>query len=133
MSYKKILYKKKLLAEVIYSRTNVQTTKFFSSKESSFQIGLFAHNKGFEEAPHYHKRIPRKITDTQQVLFVQRGEIEIYFHNKVKRIVKKVRIKKGDAIKIVSGVHSLKVLKKTQCLTVKQGPFISDKEDKVDV
>jgi len=40
-------------------------------------------------------------------------------------------IKKGDAINIVSGIHSLKVLKKTQCLTVKQGPFISDKEDKV--
>jgi len=133
MSYKKILYKKKLLAEIIYSGTNVETTKFFSNKKSSFQIGLFAHDKGFEEAPHYHKKIKRKISDTQQVLFVQRGEVEIYFHNKIKRIVKKVRVKKGDAIKIVSGIHSLKVLKKTQCLTIKQGPFISDKLDKVDV
>ena len=127
MSYKKILYKKKLLAEIIYSGTNVETTKFFSNKKSSFQIGLFAHDKGFEEAPHYHKKIKRKISDTQQVLFVQRGEVEIYFHNKIKRIVKKVRVK------IVSGIHSLKVLKKTQCLTIKQGPFISDKLDKVDV
>ena len=133
MNYKRILYKKKLLAEVINSGTNVQTTKFFSNKESSFQFGLFAHNKGFEEAPHFHKRITRKISDIQQVLFVQRGEVEIYFYNKIKKIVKKIRIKKGDAINIVSGIHSLKVLKKTQCLTVKQGPFISDKDDKVNV
>ena len=86
MSYKKILYKKKLLAEVINSGTNVRTTKFFSNRESSFQFGLFAHNKGFEEAPHFHKRITRKISDLQQVLFVQRGEVEIYFYNKIKRM-----------------------------------------------
>ena len=104
---------------------------FFQVKSLLFKLACLLITRDLKK--HYHKRIPRKITDTQQVLFVQRGEIEIYFHNKVKRIVKKVRIKKGDAIKIVSGVHSLKVLKKTQCLTVKQGPFISDKEDKVDV
>ena len=41
--------------------------------------------------------------------------------------------KKGDAIKVVQGIHAINVLKSVQCITVKQGPFISQAMDKVNV
>jgi len=133
MSYKKIFYKKKLIGELITAKTRVNSTVFYSPKESSFQFGLFAHSKGFFELPHYHKKIKRKIYDLQQVLFVQKGELSVNFYNNSKKIIKRINLKKGDALNIVGGVHSVKVKKNCQCLTVKQGPFISDKEDKVNV
>lgn len=133
MNYERIIYKKKLLAEVINSKAKVDKTTFFSPKQSSFQFGIFSHKKGYEELPHYHKKIERKINDLQQVLFVQKGEVDIFFHNRKKKIIKKINLKKGDAINIIYGIHSLKIIKNAQCLTVKQGPFISDKDDKIDV
>ena len=69
----------------------------------------------------------------QQVLFVQRGKIEVKFYNKNKKLIKNILIKKGDAIKVVKGIHAINVLKNVQCITVKQGPFISEAMDKVNV
>jgi len=129
----KFIHKKKIYAEIIRANVKSSSTKFFSNPKSSFQFGFVAHKKGCFELPHYHKRIKRKISDLQQVLFVQRGKIEVKFYNKNKKLIKNILIKKGDAINIVQGIHSINVLETAQCITVKQGPFISDAMDKVNV
>jgi len=74
-----------------------------------------------------------KINDLQQVLFIQKGKLEVMFYNKSKKLIKKIVLKKGDSINIVQGIHAIKMLENTQCVSVKQGPFISDKMDKVNV
>lgn len=129
----KFIYKKKVYAEVIRSNMKSSVTKFFSDSKSSFQFGFVSHKKGYNENPHYHRKIRRVIKDCQQVLFVQKGKIEVKFYNNKKKLIKKILIKKGDAINIVQGIHLIKILENTQCITVKQGPFISDKMDKIDV
>jgi len=80
-----------------------------------------------------NKKILRKINDLQQVLFIQKGKLEVMFYNKSKKLIKKIVLKKGDSINIVQGIHAIKMLENTQCVSVKQGPFISDKMDKVNV
>ena len=129
----KFIHKKKIYAEIIRANLRSSSTKFFSNTKSSFQFGFVAHKKGYFEEPHYHNRIKRKIGDVQQVLFVQRGKIEVKFFNKNKKVIKNILIKKGDAIKVVQGIHAINVLKSVQCITVKQGPFISQAMDKVNV
>ena len=129
----KFVYKKKIYAEIIRSKIKSNKTRFFSDSKSSFQFGFVAHEKGYTENPHYHKKILRKIKDCQQVLFIQKGKVAIKFYNKKKQIIKKIIVKKGDSINIIQGFHSIKMLQNSQCLTVKQGPFISEKMDKVDV
>ena len=129
----KFFHNKKVYAEIIRGNMKSSKTRFFSDPKSSFQFGFVAHKKGYSEDPHYHNKILRKINDLQQVLFVQKGKIEVKFYNKKKKIIKNILIKKGDAINIVQGIHSIKILENAQCITVKQGPFISHKMDKVNV
>ena len=68
-------------AEIIWAKTSVDETQFFSPAESSFQFGLLAHKAGFEEPPHYHKAVKREINDLQQMFVVQRGVVSVELYN----------------------------------------------------
>ena len=57
-------------AEVIRANERVEKTTFFSPAESSFQIGLLAHEAGYTEPPHFHKPVERMISDLQQMIVV---------------------------------------------------------------
>ena len=47
--------------------------------------------------------------------------------------IKKIVLKKGDAIVLIHGIHSIKVLENMQCISVKQGPFLGPVFDKINV
>ena len=128
-----IFYKKKYYAEVIRSTLKVKTTTFFSPPESSFQFGLLAHKKRFVEPPHYHRHFKRVINDLQQMFVVQKGIVQVDLYSDDKKLIRKIILKKGDAIVLVHGIHAIKVLKDMQCISVKQGPFLGPIFDKVNV
>ena len=129
----KIIFNNEVYAEIIRSDIRVDKTTFFSNSSSSFQFGIVSHKKGYEEKPHYHKVFDRKITDCQQMLFVQYGKVEVIFYDKSKKEISNTKLKQGDSINIVKGIHAIKMIENSQCITVKQGPFISPEEDKIDV
>jgi hypothetical protein len=134
MSYKKhelIVYKKKHYAEIIRSTLKKDETSFFSSAKSSFQFGLLAHKKGFVEPPHYHRPFKRVVKDLQQMFVVQKGVVQVDLYSDNKKLIRKVILKKGDAIVLIHGIHAIKVLKDMQCISVKQGPFLGAKFDKI--
>ena len=118
-------------AEVIWSTTIVERTTFFSPAESSFQFGLLAHEAGYREEPHYHKAVPRRIEDLQQLFVVQRGIVDVQLYTDDRELFRVVRLKPGDAIVLVHGIHAIEVIEDFQALSVKQGPFFGDEEDKV--
>ena len=120
-------------AEVIWSHASVPTTKFFSPAGSSFQFGLLAHGAGFTEPAHYHKEISRQINDLQQMFVVQRGVVVVELYTNTGEKFREVELKKGDAIVLVNGVHSVRVIEDMQCVSVKQGPFLGDRNDKIEV
>jgi hypothetical protein len=118
-------------AEVIRATTKVQKTTFFSAPESSFQFGLLAHEAGYSEEPHYHKAVSREIGDLQQMFVMQRGVVDIQLYTDDRTLFREVRLEPGDAIVLIHGIHALKVVEDFQALSVKQGPFLGDEEDKV--
>ena len=118
-------------AEIIWSTTAVSHTIFFSPAESSFQFGLLAHEAGYQEDPHYHKAATRQIDDLQQMFVVQRGVVDVQLYTDDRRLFRVVRLTAGDAIVLVHGIHAIKVVEDFQALSVKQGPFFGDEEDKV--
>jgi hypothetical protein len=126
-----IIYKKKHYAEIIRSGLKVKTTKFFSPAKSSFQFGLLAHKKSFEEPAHYHRPFKRTIKDLQQMFVVQKGKVRVDLFSDSKKLIRKVYLKKGDAIVLIHGIHAIKVLEDMQCISVKQGPFLGPSFDKV--
>jgi len=134
MSYKKhelIVYKKKHYAEIIRSTLKKNETSFLSPAKSSFQFGLLAHKKGFVEPPHYHRPFKRVVKDLQQMFVVQKGIVQVDLYSDNKKLIRKIILKKGDAIVLIHGIHAIKVLKDMQCISVKQGPFLGAKFDKV--
>jgi hypothetical protein len=118
-------------AEIIWADTRVDKTTFFSSAESSFQFGLLAHEAGYVEDPHYHKTVTRTIEDLQQMFVVQRGVVDVQLYTDDRVLYRELRLAAGDAIVLIHGIHAIKVVEDMQCLTVKQGPFLGDEEDKV--
>ena len=118
-------------AEIIWSGISVEHTTFFSPGESSFQFGLLAHKAGFIEAPHYHKPVKREISDLQQMFVVQRGIVAVELYSEDGDMIKEVVLKTGDAIVLIHGVHAIRVIEDMQCISVKQGPFLGDENDKV--
>jgi hypothetical protein len=118
-------------AEIIWADTSAEQTTFFSPAESSFQFGLLAHGAGYREEPHYHKAVTRRIDDLQQMFVVQRGVVDVQLYTDDRRLFRVVRLGPGDAIVLVHGIHAITVVEDFQALSVKQGPFFGDEEDKV--
>lgn len=118
-------------AEIIWANTKVGKTRFFSPAESSFQFGLLAHEAGYVEPPHSHKPVPRTIHDLQQMFVVQRGIVAVQLFTDAGDLFREVTLKAGDAIVLIHGVHSIRVVEDMQCISVKQGPFLGDENDKV--
>ena len=133
MSYEVIERDGVRYAEVLWADTRVEKTRFFSPAESSFQFGLLAHKAGFIEAPHYHHSVKREITDLQQMFVVQRGVVAVGFYAPDGTMFREVVLKVGDAINLMHGAHSVRVIEDMQCVSVKQGPFLGDQLDKIDV
>jgi hypothetical protein len=133
LAYERIERDGILYAEVIWAGTTVEKSRFFSDANSSLQFGLLAHEAGFVEPAHYHHPIKREISDLQQMLVVQRGVLAIEFYDPNGLKFHEVILRVGDAANIVHGTHAVRVIEDMQCVSVKQGPFLGDKLDKVNV
>jgi hypothetical protein len=120
-------------AEIIWAGERVETTRFFSPPESSFQFGLLAHEAGYREDPHYHKAVRREIDDLQQMFVVQRGVVDVHLYLDDGTLHRTVRLGAGDAIVLIHGIHAIEVVEDFQAISVKQGPFLGDEIDKVAV
>ena len=118
-------------AEIIWSDTRVDKTIFFSPAASSFQFGLLAHEAGFVEPPHYHRPFTREIADLQQMFVVQRGKVAVELYSDAGELLREVILGPGDAIVLIHGVHAIRVIEDMQCISIKQGPFLGDENDKV--
>lgn len=133
MSIETIEYSGVRYAEIIRADVRVEKTTFFSPPDASFQFGLLAHESGFFEAPHYHKPFKREINDLQQMFIVQRGIVAVQLYNDEGDLFREVILETGDAIVLIHGVHSIRVIEDMQCISVKQGPFLGTDYDKVNV
>jgi hypothetical protein len=118
-------------AEIIWAAEKVEKTTFFSPADSSFQFGLLAHKAGFVEPPHFHKPVERTISDLQQMFVVQRGVVVVELYSDEGKLLREIEMHAGDAVVLIHGVHAIRVLEDMQCISVKQGPYMGEKEDKV--
>lgn len=131
MTIEVIEYNSIKYAEVIRAEETVEKTTFFSPAESSFQFGLLAHEAGFTEPPHFHKPVERVISDLQQMFVVQRGVVVVELYSDAGDLLREIELGKGDAIVLIHGVHAIRVVEDMQCISVKQGPYLGEAEDKV--
>ncbi len=120
---------KKILAMILRKNYKNNGLEFFTPPSFSQQVALMTYKKGKLINCHYHKNISRKTLSTQEVLFIKSGKLKVLLFDKNKFYCSKI-ISSGDLILLASGGHGFKVLKKTEIIEVKQGPY-SPKNDKI--
>lgn len=126
----KIESKGEIIAIVVRGVPPDDGIHFFSPPEFSQQLGLISRKKDYIIKPHIHKLVTRKVSVTQEVLYILSGRIEVMLYNKDKEKIKSLELKGGDTILLASGGHGIKFIEDSKILEVKQGPYSGVDGDK---
>ncbi len=121
---------KSVYAIIIPSSVKVEDINFITDSNSSLQVGVSQYKEKDEVKAHKHPSWPRKIVETQEVLFVRQGEIQVSVYNEKGQDISNPKLSSGDVIYFVSGGHRLNPLSNTQIIEVKQGPYQGKNTDK---
>ena len=75
ISYEEIKHRQSLIAIIVRADYKCERTTFFSPHSFSQQLGLIVYKKGGVIKAHFHKKVRKKITLTQEVLFIKKGRL----------------------------------------------------------
>jgi mannose-6-phosphate isomerase-like protein (cupin superfamily) len=119
-----------LLALIIRSTFQKEGITFFTPQDYSQQLGYMNRPKGYIIPPHVHKLVERKVTLTQEVLYVKSGKVRVDFYNDDQVYLESRTVETGDVILLAAGGHGFEMLASSELIEIKQGPYCGD-EDKV--
>lgn len=120
----KIIHNNEVIALIIHKGFKQDGVNFFSPNDYSLQLGLISRPKGYQVTPHIHKPVKRITIGTQEVLFIQSGEVRVYFYSLKQAFLKSRKLVAGDIILFAGGGHGIKFIKKAVIFEVKNGPYI---------
>jgi hypothetical protein len=121
-----IFCKNQLLSIIIRNNYSKEGIAFFTPDEFSQQLGYMNREKGYEIEPHVHNLVERKITLTQEVLFIKSGKVRVDYYDDDKKYLESKIVETGDVILLAQGGHGFKMLEKSEIIEVKQGPYCGD-------
>ena len=125
-----ILDKDKIIAIVARKNNHIRETKFLTGEKNSLQGGIIYRDEGDKIKAHVHNEVKREIKNTEEVLFVIYGEIQVDLFNFEKQKIKTLILYEGDIIIFVSGGHGITFNKESKLFEVKQGPYLGRDIDK---
>ncbi len=126
----KIEYEGNTFALILRYNHEQEGVTFFTSQENPVQLGILKHRQGTRVKPHIHRNLPRTISETQEVLHIEYGEVEARFYDTNGKELGSVILKDGDTILLLSGGHGFNILKDSKILEIKQGPYYGPENDK---
>jgi hypothetical protein len=126
----RIEHKNVLLAIIINSNFKKEGIAFFTPDDFSQQLGYMNRKKGYIIDPHIHKLVERKVTLTQEVLYIKSGKVLVNFYDDDQSYLFNRTVSTGDVILLAHGGHGFEILEDAEMIEVKQGPYVGD-EDKV--
>lgn len=118
-----------LLAIIVRRGFNEEGVKFITPNDNFLQVGVLVYRQGNKIKPHFHKEVPRAVNHTQEVLHIEYGKVEATFYQNG-QATRKCLLSDGDTIILLAGGHGFKILEDTKMIEVKQGPYLSQAEDK---
>ena len=123
-----VIINSELLAIIIHSEFKKEGIEFFTPGDFSQQLGYMNRPKGYIIDPHVHNLVERKVTLTQEVLFIKSGTVRVDFYNDDKLYLESRVIKKGDVILLAAGGHGFEMLEDAEMIEVKQGPYCGNQD-----
>ena len=73
----------------------------------------------------------RKINYTSEVLIIQKGKLRVDIYSEMKKYLFSKILFKNDIVILNKGAHGFKILKPTDLIEVKQGPYNKKKDKSV--
>ncbi len=130
MTVEKIMHESQLIAIIIHENTPVEGIEFYTSDDSSQQIGAMSWPEGHVVTPHIHRIIERTVMRTQEVLIVKTGKVRMDLYDENQAYLESHIVGAGDIIFLSSGGHGFTMLEDTVMVEIKQGPYVGV-QDKV--
>jgi len=130
MAVEKITHETRLLAIILRADTSVEGVKFYTSDDSAQQIGTMAWPEGHIIIPHVHRLVERTISQTQEVLVIQKGKVRVDFYDDQQNYLESRILVAGDIIHLSTGGHGFTMLEDSVMVEIKQGPYVGE-QDKV--
>jgi hypothetical protein len=124
----KIVHQNKILAIILRAKYKSKGIKFFTPNNFSQQLGYMNRPRGYEIFPHLHNKVKRKVEYTNETLFIKSGKVRVDFYDGSKKYFKSSILNKGDVVLLVRGGHGFEMLKKSEIIEIKQGPYINDND-----
>ncbi|MGV3765449.1 MAG: hypothetical protein ACO1NW_04940 [Chitinophagaceae bacterium] len=125
-----VFHKEILQAIIIRANFRKDGIDFFTPSDFSQQLGYMNRPKGYVIPPHVHKLVERKVTLTQEVLFIKSGAVRVDFYDEQKNYLESRILREGDTVLLATGGHGFEMLEQSEMIEVKQGPYCGE-EDKV--
>ena len=119
-----------LIAIILPSDYHSEGIEFFTPNNFSQQLAYMNRPKGYEVPAHFHNKVSRQVSYTQETLFIRRGRVKLDFYSDKKVYLESYELKAGDVVLLAAGGHGLIMLEETEIIEVKQGPYLGD-DDKV--
>ena len=131
MEIKEIVHDGVILARYIPSAAWQKGLCFFSKDEEFIQVGSWDYDEGKTLAAHIHNQAERKITHTQEVLYIRQGAIKATVYDVHGQPVEDITAKAGDTLILLNGGHGYMILENdTQVLEIKNGPYLGAETDR---
>lgn len=115
-----------VLAIVIRASFQQKGIEFFTPGDFSQQLGYMNRPKGYAIEPHVHKQVDRRVTLTQEVLFIKSGRVRVDFYTQNQAYLDSLVLETGDVILLAAGGHGFEMLEDAEMIEVKQGPYCGD-------
>jgi len=126
----KVINLKSVLAIIIRANYHNEGISFFTPGDFSQQLGYMNRAKGYLIEPHVHNLVERKVTLTQEVLYIKLGKVRVDFYNEEQTYLESRIVETGDVILLAAGGHGFEMLEDSEMIEIKQGPYCGD-EDKI--
>jgi hypothetical protein len=130
MFIENIVFNDEILAIIVRKDFSKPGIHFLTSDDYSQQLAYMRHPAGKKIQPHLHNAVNRKVTYTQEVLFIKKGKLRVDFYSREQKYLESKILEAGDIILLATGGHGFEVLEELEMFEVKQGPYV-ELEDKV--
>lgn len=126
--FERITHNDELLAILILRDDSCSGVEFLTEDTAPMQVGVMCHPQGYKITPHLHVPCERTIHDTQEVLFIRKGKLQVDFYDREQNFLESRIMGTGDTIVLVSGGHGFTALEELEMIEAKTGPFIGEKD-----
>ena len=100
--------------------------EFFTRDEDTLQLGYMRREKGYLIRPHVHRRVPRTVEFTNEVLLVRSGRVKVNFYDEGQKFRSDLILETGDIILLMHAGHGFEMLEDSEIVEVKQGPYVGE-------